>query len=120
MILINAFQKCLDESNCKPNKIWVHKGSEFYNRSMKYMFQDNDIEMYSAYNKRKSVFVFSIKKLYIDKLDKIVNKHNNTYHRTIKFKHVNVNSSTHIDFIKENNKENPKFEFGDYVRISKY
>ena len=31
----NAFQKILDETNCKPNKIWVHKSSEFYNRSMK-------------------------------------------------------------------------------------
>ena len=31
----NAFQECLDESDCKPNKIWVDKGSEFYNRSMK-------------------------------------------------------------------------------------
>ena len=31
----NAFQECLDESDRKPNKIWVDKGSEFYNRSMK-------------------------------------------------------------------------------------
>ena len=29
------FQKISDESNCKPNKIWGEKGSEFYNRSMK-------------------------------------------------------------------------------------
>ena len=33
--ITNSFQKILDESNCKPNKIWVDKGSEFYNRSMK-------------------------------------------------------------------------------------
>ena len=32
--ITNAFQKISHESNCKPNKIWVHKGSEFYNRSM--------------------------------------------------------------------------------------
>ena len=31
----NPFQKILDESNHKPTKIWVNKGSEFYNRSMK-------------------------------------------------------------------------------------
>ena len=30
-----AFQKMLNESNCKPNKIWVGKGSEFYNRLKK-------------------------------------------------------------------------------------
>ena len=33
--ITNAFQKILDESNHKLNKIWVDKGSEFYNRSMK-------------------------------------------------------------------------------------
>ena len=33
--IINTFQKILDESKRKPNKIWVEKGSEFYNRSMK-------------------------------------------------------------------------------------
>ena len=39
----------------KPNKIWLDKGSEFYNRSMKYWLQDNDIKMYSAHNKEKLV-----------------------------------------------------------------
>ena len=29
--IVNAFQKILKESNRKPNKIWVDKGSEFYN-----------------------------------------------------------------------------------------
>ena len=33
--ITNAFQKILDGPSCKPNKIWVDKGSEFYNRSMK-------------------------------------------------------------------------------------
>ena len=32
--ITNAFQKILDESNRKPNRIWVDKGSEFYNRSI--------------------------------------------------------------------------------------
>ena len=35
IIITNAFQNILDESNRKPNKIWLGKGSEFYNRSMK-------------------------------------------------------------------------------------
>ena len=51
----NPFEKCLDESNCKPNKIWVDKGSEFYNRSMKSVLRSNDIEMYSRHNEGKSV-----------------------------------------------------------------
>ena len=55
------------------------------------------------------------KKVYIDKLDDIVNKYN---HRTIKMKPVDVKRSIYIDF--ENNEVVPKFEVGDNVRISKY
>ena len=56
-ITINsAFQKILDESSRKKNnKIWVDKGSEFYNSSMKSWLEKNDIEMYSTHNKGKSV-----------------------------------------------------------------
>ena len=53
--VINAFQKILNESNRKPNKIWVDKVSEFYNRSMKLFSQNNAIETYSIHNERKSV-----------------------------------------------------------------
>ena len=35
-------------------------------------------------------------------------------------KSVDVKSSTYIDFDKENDKKDPKFEVGDHVRISKY
>ena len=52
--IVNAFQKILDSSNrseakskgCKPNKIWVDQGSEFYNNSFKYFLKINNIEMY--------------------------------------------------------------------------
>ena len=60
------------------------------------------------------------KNLYIDKLDDIVNEYNNTYHRTIKMKPVDVKDNTYIDFETEVNDKNPKFKAGDYVRISKY
>ena len=55
---------------------------------------------------------------YVDKLDDILNKYNNTYHSKIKMKPADVKASTYIDFKKENNKEDPKFEVGDHVRIS--
>ena len=45
----------VDDSKRKPNKIWVDKGSEFYNRSMKSLLEKNDIEMYSTHNEGKSV-----------------------------------------------------------------
>ena len=47
------------------------------------------------------------KNVYIDKLDEIVNKYNNTYHRTIKMKPVDVKSNIYIDFKKENNRKVP-------------
>ena len=39
--ITNAFQKFLDESNCKPNKMWTDNGGGFYNRSMKSWLLDN-------------------------------------------------------------------------------
>ena len=48
--ITNAFQKTLDESICKPNKMRVDKGSEFYNRSMKSFLRNNNWEMYSTHN----------------------------------------------------------------------
>ena len=53
--IIDAFQKILDKSGHKPNKIWVDKGSKFYNNSFKKWLKDNDIEMYSINNEGKSV-----------------------------------------------------------------
>ena len=60
------------------------------------------------------------KNVYIDKLEDIVNKCNNTYHRTIKVKPVDVKSSMYGDFNKENNKEVCKFKIDDHIRISKH
>ena len=48
--IFSAFHKILKESERKPNKIWVDKGSEFYNNSFKKWLKDNDIEMYSIHN----------------------------------------------------------------------
>ena len=55
MSIINSFQKVIDKSRLKPNKIWVDKGSKFYNSSFKKWLKDNDIEMYSIHNEGKSV-----------------------------------------------------------------
>ena len=60
------------------------------------------------------------KNVYIDNLDDIVNKYDNTYHSTMEMKSANVKSNTYIDSSKEINDKNPKFKIGDNVRISKY
>ena len=53
--IINDFQKILNDSRRKPNKMWVDNGSEFYNRPVKLWLEKNNIEMYSTHNKGKSV-----------------------------------------------------------------
>ena len=60
------------------------------------------------------------KNVYIDKLDDIVDKYNNTYHTTIKMKPIDVKDNTFINANQEINNKNPKFKVGDRVRISKY
>ena len=59
------------------------------------------------------------KNVYINKLDDIVNEYNNTYHKTIKMKPIDLKDNTYIDSIKEVNDKDPKFRVGDHVRISK-
>ena len=134
--IVTAFQSILKQSNNrKPNKIWVDKGSEFYNVSFKKWLQDNDIVMYSTNNEGKSVvaerFIRTLKSkiykhrtsisknVYIDNLNDIVDKQNNTYHTTIKIKPIDVKDNTYISTYKEINNKDPKFKVGDRVRISK-
>ena len=61
-----------------------------------------------------------LKYVYIDKLDGIVNKCNNTYRSKIKMKTVDVKPCSNIDFGIKNNDKDPKFKVADHARISKY
>ena len=70
-------------------------------------------------NKIDKYLTSASENVYIDKLDDIVHEYNNTYHRTIKMKPVDVKDNTYIDFKKEVNDKDPKFKVGDHVRISK-
>ena len=92
--------------------------------------------MYSTHNEGKSVvaerFIRTLKSkiykcmtsisknVYIDKLVDIVDEYNNTYHTTIKMRHIDVKDNTYINADKEINNKDPKFKVGDHVRISKY
>ena len=115
-------------------KYGVDQGSEFYNRSMK-SWLEKSIEMYSTHNEGKSVvaerfirtfktkiykYMTSVSKnMYIDKLDNVVDECNNTYHRTIKMKPVDLEDNSYFDFDKKVNDRDPKFKVGDHARISK-
>ena len=132
----NVFQNILDNSKRKPNKTWTDQGSEFYNTHFKKWLKDNSIEMYSTHNEGKSVvaeiFVRTLNNkiykhmtaisnnVYFDVLNDIVGEYNNTCHRTIKMKTIDVKSDSFAEYNEESNEKDLKFKVGDHVRISKY
>ena len=53
-------------------------------------------------------------------LDDIVNKNNNTVHRTIKVKPIDFTYDSYAEYNEDSNEKSLKFKFVDSVRISKY
>ena len=95
-----------------------------------------NVEIYSTYNEGKCVvaerFIRTLKNkifkhmiaisknVYFDVLDDIGDKYNNTVHRTIKMKPIEVTGDYYAEYNEIPNKKDPKFKVGDDVRISKY
>ena len=131
-MLFKRFQIIQRESQRKSEQINAFTRVD---SSFKKCLKDNDTEMYSTRNEGKSViaerFIRTLKNkiykymtavsktVYIDKLDDIMNEYNNTYHRTIKMRSVDVKDNAYIDSIKEVNDKDPIFKVGDHVIISK-
>ena len=131
--ITNDLQEILQESNRKQSKIWVDKGSESYNRSMKSWLEKNANRnafktqwrkiccCWKIYKNKIYKYMTSVSKnVYIDKLDDIVNKYIDTYHSTIKLISANVKLSTYIDSSKEIDYQDSKYKIDYTVRISKY
>ena len=92
--------------------------------------------MYSTYNERKSVvaerFIRNLKNkifkhmravsknVYFDVLYDVVNKYNNTVHRSIKIKPIDVTSDSYAEYNEDSDEKDPKFKVVDHVTISKY
>ena len=123
----------------KPNKLYVDKGKEFYNKHVQEL-----VEIYSTENEEKSSVVerwnrtmrekmfkyFSANstRVYINILDQMVDQYNSTKHSSIKMtpkeaslkKNENkVWHNLYSDSNILNKKANPVFKIGDKVRISK-
>ena len=122
----------------KPEKMWVDKGKEFYNKDVKDL-----IELYSTENEEKSSVVerwirtmkekmwkyFTDKNtnIYIDILPDLVKDYNNTRHSSIKMTPVKASKKENELTVWRNlypehleiHDINPKFSVGDKVRISK-
>ena len=95
----------------------------------------NNIKMYSAYNEGKSVvaerFIRTLKnKIFkhitaVSKnvylmLHDIVNKYNNTVHRSIKMKPIEDITDSYAEYNEDSSETEPKFKVGDHIQISKY
>ena len=110
--IVNVFDKIISKGR-KPNKISVDQGDKFYDNYFKDFLKINNTEIYSVYNEGKSVaaerFIRTLKKkifkhmtaisknVYLDVFDDIVNKYNNTVHRTIKMKPIEVTSDSYAE-----------------------
>ena len=131
-----AFNKIFKER--KPEKLWVDKGKEFYNKNVKAL----GVELYSTENEEKSCVVerwnrtmkdkmykyFSANstRKYIDVLDEMVNNYNSTRHSSIKMTPVAASDIKNESVVWKNlNGGKPvydidfKFKVGDKVRITK-
>ena len=117
---VKAFQRIISQGR-KPDKVWVDQGGEFYNKSFKDFLKINSMKRYSTYNEGKSVvaerFIKTLKNkifkhmtaisknVYVDVLNDIVNKYNNTVHNTINMKPTDVTDGYYAKYNEEFNKK---------------
>ena len=138
--IANPFRSILNNSKRKPNKIkiWTDQGSEFYNIHFKKWLKDNNMEMYSAHDGRKSAvaqrFIRTLKsKIYkhmtansenvcFNVLNGIADEYNDTYHKIskMKMKPIDIKSNVFAEYNEKSNEKDPKFKVGNHARISKY
>ena len=90
--IVNAFQKIFSKG-CKPNKIWVDQGGEFYNNSFK------------RFQKLKL---------------KCRNKYSNIVHRKIKIKPINLRSGSYAKYNEGSHEKYSKFKISESARMSKH
>ena len=113
--IVNLFQQIVLKGH-KPNKIWVDEGEEFYRKFFKGFLKINNNYQNFVFKHMTAIS----KNVHFDVLDDIINKYNNTVHRTIKMKPIDVTSDSYAEYNEDSNEKDPKFKVGDHVRISKY
>ena len=102
--VLNGFIEIVNESNDKPNKLWVAQGREFNNKLMQEWLDNYNVLMYSTHNQGKSVtadrFIKTLKpkiykgitandsKSYLPYLNNLVDQQNNTYDHSINKKNL--------------------------------
>ena len=138
---VTSVLKLLFEKN-KPNKLWVDRGREYYNKDVLDLLKDNNIEIYSTHNDEKCSVIerwnrtlktwlwkyFSANGTYkyLDILQALVDKYNTTKHRSICMTPTDAKKPSNYQEVFKNLyfkkfesiNINPKYKVGDNVRIS--
>ena len=138
--ITEAFKKLFKEKI--PTRLWTDKGSEFYNKTFKELLAKKNIILYSTHNEEKAFvverwnrtmkrnmwkyFTANHTKKYLDILPTLVDKYNNTYHRSIKCTPKEARDSTRWSSVHEalygdtsELAKTPKFHVDDKVRITR-
>lgn len=133
-----AFDNILKKSGRKPENFQTDDGKEFFNKTFLNLMEKHKINHYSTFSVKKAAIVersirtikskifkkFSLRGAFkwIDIIDNIVEKYNNTVHSTIKVKPSTVTDKTKLDAFKHVKIAhlNNKFKLGDWIRISKH
>ena len=139
-----AFDHIFKKSKRKPKKLWTNKGSEFISKHFKDFLKKHSIILYHSQNEEKSsiverwnktmknkmwkMFTANNNTVYWNKLDKLVDDYNNSYHSSIKMSPTEASKKENEKQVFTNLYEDeiylkpkkPKFSIGDKVRLSKY
>jgi hypothetical protein len=133
--VLEAFEQIVESAGRKPGRLWVDQGKEFYNKHMDEWIKENGIIRYSTHGEHKSAVVERFNRTlksimwkrftaentrnWIDMLDKLIFKYNNTVHSTIKMTPTEASQGKLRYNPEPYTEERAKFSVGDKVRISR-
>ena len=117
----------------KPGKLWVDRGSEFYNKTFKSLLKEYETKLYSTYSDLKAVFIERFNRTllhiinkpmfisgdgnWVNILNDAVVTYNNNIHSTINMTPVDAsNNPDKVKYYVNSTKATPKIKVGDYVR----
>ena len=136
----DALKQILDQH--VPKKLWSDAGREFYNKEVRSLLKKHDIMLYSTENDEKcsvverwnrtiktklwKYFTANGTRKYIDILDALIEKYNNTFNRAIGMTPVEARKPQNHGAVfrhlyekkmAELGEKKPKFKVGDQVRL---
>lgn len=138
---VTATMKSIFQNKRIPKYLQTDKGKEFYNTDFKLLMKEYNIHHYSSFSEKKASVVERLNRTlkqkmwkkfdlngnykWINTLQSVVHEYNNTKHRTIKMKPIDVNADNEqymkdTIYLRKITPVNIKFKIGDKVRISKF